>query len=37
LTEGQNEVSTATLANGIYMVRVISESGEAVEKRALRH
>jgi hypothetical protein len=37
LTEGQNEVSTATLANGIYMVRVISESGEAVEKLAIRH
>jgi hypothetical protein len=37
LTEGQNEVSTATLANGIYMVRVSSEAGEAVEKLAIRH
>ena len=37
LTEGQNEVSTATLANGIYLVRVSSEAGEAVEKLSIRH
>ncbi|HAB36248.1 MAG TPA: hypothetical protein DCE58_06605 [Cryomorphaceae bacterium] len=37
LVEGKNEVSTATLANGIYMVRVSSEAGEAVEKLAIRH
>ena len=37
LTNGQNEVATATLSNGIYMVRVASEQGETMQKLAVRH
>ena len=37
LIEGQNQVSTATLLNGIYLVRVNSELGETMQKLAIRH
>ena len=37
LTQGQNTVSTATLANGMYLVRVSSEAGSTVQKLMVRH
>lgn len=37
LNNGQNEVATATLSNGIYLVRVASEQGETMQKLAIRH
>ncbi|MFZ9733033.1 MAG: T9SS type A sorting domain-containing protein, partial [Schleiferiaceae bacterium] len=37
LNQGQNTVSTATLANGMYLVRVSSEAGSTVQKLMVRH
>jgi hypothetical protein len=37
LTQGLNTVSTATLANGMYLVRVSSEAGSTVQKLMVRH
>jgi hypothetical protein len=37
LTQGQNTVSTATLTNGMYLVRVSSDAGSTVQKLVIRH
>ena len=37
LTQGLNTVSTATLTNGMYLVRVSSEAGSTVQKLMVRH
>ena len=37
LTQGQNDIATSALSNGIYMIRVTSSTGDATEKLAIRH
>ena len=37
LVHGQNDVTTAALPNGVYIVRVASEQGESMQKLAIRH
>jgi len=37
LVRGENEVVTASLPNGMYMVRVAGEQGETIQKLAIRH
>ncbi len=37
LVRGENKVITASLPNGMYMVRVVSDQGETMEKLAIRH
>ena len=37
LVRGENEVITASLPNGMYMVRVAGEQGETMQKLAIRH
>ncbi len=37
LTNGQNSVSTASFANGMYLVHVSSDAGNTVQKLVIRH
>jgi len=37
LVRGENQVITASLPNGMYMVRVAGEQGETIQKLAIRH
>ena len=37
LVHGQNDVTTAALPNGVYIVRVASEQGQTMQKLAIRH
>ena len=37
LVRGENQVITASLPNGMYLVRVAGEQGETIQKLAIRH